>query len=361
MRASKTVFIIGAGASSEVGIPFGRGFLEIVSQKLDYKLKGPSFDPDSGDDDIRDVIQQYAPDRQGLDRYLDAARRIREGILFSRSIDAFIDVHRDDEKIQQLGKLAIAKTILEQERRCHMYVAPPGASFQDTPRLDKTWFVNLARGLNDGVRREEIDRIFEKVSFVVFNYDRCVEHFLYNALQKHYGIDATKAKSVMDSLTIFHPYGKIADLPWQGKGGIPFGFPANRSNLLMMVGQIKTYTEQVEDDAPLNAIKAEIADAETLVFLGFSYLDFNMNVLDPGRECAARNVFGTAHGISGSDVEQIKDQVRCLIRRNLTENRLRGGIETIAESLNFRSDLQCRGLLEEYSRSLFVGGHRSGT
>jgi hypothetical protein len=361
MRAAKTVFIVGAGASNEVGMPFGRAFLDIVSQKLSYKFKDPSLDPDSGDDDIRDVIQQYAQDRLGLDRYLDAARRIREGIVFSRSIDAFIDVHRDDERIQKLGKLAIAKTILEQEQRCHMYIAPPGSAFQDMPRLDKSWFVNFVRGLNEGVRREEIDRIFEKVSFVVFNYDRCVEHFLYNALQMHYGVDAEKAKSLMRTLTILHPYGKIADLPWQNAGGIPFGFSANRANLLMMASHIKTYTEQIEDDNTLHAIKSEVADAETLVFLGFSYLDLNMDLIHPTIKCAAQNVFGTAYGISSSDVDQIKKQLRESVGQNLSLTTIPNGvIRVVPERLYIRSDLKCAGLLEEYSRSLFATGQRSG-
>src|ERR1700722_17780555 len=98
MRAKKTVFIVGAGASNEVGLPFGRKFLETVSEKLSFRFKGPSLDPDSGDSDILDVIQQYAGDRPSLDSYLEAARQIREGILFSRSIDAFIDNHRHDQK-----------------------------------------------------------------------------------------------------------------------------------------------------------------------------------------------------------------------------------------------------------------------
>jgi hypothetical protein len=316
-----------------------------------------SLDPDCGDSDILDVIQQWAKDRSALDRYLDAAKRIREGVSFSKSIDAFIDVHRDDKNIQQLGKLAIAKTILEQEKRCHMFIAPPGSAFQDAPKLNETWFVKFVRGLNEGVRKEEVDRIFEKVSFIVFNYDRCVEHLLYNALQQHYGIDTSKAQSVMNSLTILRPYGKVANLPWQeSDGGIPFGFPPNRANMLMMEGRIQTYTEQRENIDTLAAIRREVAQAETLVFVGFSYLDLNMNVLDPGRECAVRHVFGTSFGMSEHDVEKIKDQIRRLVRRSLMETTVRGG-----ERLYIRFDLRCAGLLEEYSRSLFAVGQRGGS
>lgn len=358
MRAAKTVFIVGAGASDEAGLPFGRGFLEIISQKLNYRFKGPSMDFDSGDADILDVIQQFAPDRASLNKYLDAGKRIREGLLFSRSIDAFIDVHRNDETIRQLGKLAIAKTILEQEQRSHIYIAPQDTTFRDMKKLNDSWFVSFMRGLNEGIQREQIDRIFDGVSFVVFNYDRCVEHILYNALQKHHGIDAAQAQSVMKRVKILHPYGKIANLPWQEVGGIPFGFSPNRPNLMLMMKQIKTYTEQVEDSGTLEAVKREVSEAETLVFLGFSYLELNMNVLDPGEGCSAKCVLGTASGISASDVEEIKGRVRNLIGHNLFASRLLGPQVDTSEKLYIRSDLKCAALLEEYSRTLFVAQKR---
>jgi hypothetical protein len=360
MRASKTVFVVGAGASEEVGIPSGRNFLDSISEKLNFQILHGSLVPGLGDEDILDAVQQYARDRAGVNGYLAAARRIREGLPFSKSIDSFMDAHRDDEKIQLLGKLAIAKTVLEQEQRSCLHISGSASDFQDVTMLGASWFVWLARGLNEGARRDEIKRIFEKVSFIVFNYDRCVEHFLYNSLCRHYGIADGETKAVLDTLTILHPYGTIGRLPWQGSGGLPFGFPVNRPNLLMMSGQIKTFTEQVEYSETLDAIKQQFSDAETLVFLGFSYQDLNMKVLDPGRECAVKNVFGTSFGISDHDREQIKELIRRSVRRNLTESRMSGGVETIMERLHIRSDLKCAGLLQEYSRSLFSAGQGSG-
>jgi hypothetical protein len=361
MRAAKTVFIVGAGASSEVGIEFGRRFVEIVSGKLNYRFeRGYLVCGDGGDGDILEAIEQFAQDRPTKNSYLAAAQRLREGLAFARSIDSFLDVHRDDKKIQLLGKIAIAKTILEQEEKSHIRISGAIPDFQNIPMLNESWFVNLARGLNDGVRREEIKRIFQKVSFIVFNYDRCVEHFLYNALQRHYGINDAETIRVLGTLTILHPYGKIANLPWQGGEAVPFGFKPDPRNLVMMASHIKTYTEQIEDDDTLLSIKSVVADAEALVFLGFSYLDLNMDLIDPGKECAAQNVFGTAFGISNSDVDQIKIQLRGLVRRNLSLVTTPNAVHVGPERLYIRSDLKCAGLLGEYSRSLFAAGQRSG-
>jgi hypothetical protein len=362
MKASKSVFVIGAGASSEIGLPSGRKFIDVISEKLNFQLHGRSLAPHLGDQDIMDVIQSgYAPDMQALRSYIDAAQRIRSGLTFARSIDSFIDVHRNDPKIQLLGKLASVKTILEQEKSSALYRGLPEKDFQRLPDLNESWFVNLARGLNDGVRREEIDRIFEKVSFIVFNYDRCVEYFLHTMLQQHYGIDAAAARSVMATSAILHPYGKIADLPWQGSKGIPFGFPANRANLIMMSSNIKTYTEQIEDEGALEAIKSEIAGAETIVFMGFSYLDLNLDLIDPGRECAAQYIFGTAFGVSESDLERIKEQLRKIVKRDLRLAVTKGGAISVGpERLYVRRDLKCAKILDEYSRDLFAAGQRSG-
>jgi hypothetical protein len=356
MRAFKTVFIVGAGASHEVGVPFGREFLETIATKLDFKIVRGSLVPNSGDADILDAVQQYARDRQSVNGYLSAARRIRDGVPFASSIDTFIDAHRDDEKIRLLAKLAIAKTILEYEQKSCLHISAGRLEFRDVGTLNKAWLIGLARGLNDGVRRSEVKRVFERVSLIVFNYDRCIEHFLHASLCKHYGIDDGEARSVMETLTILHPYGTIAKLPWQDNNGLPFGFPTNRPDLLMMSNQIKTFTEQVEDSTTLEAIKRELASAETIVFLGFSYHELNMQILKPRTPCVVKNIFGTAFGVSGHDIEHIKEEIRSLVGCNLVENRVRGGTEMITERLHVRHDLKCADLLQEYSRTLFVVG-----
>lgn len=354
----KTVFIVGAGASEEAGLPFGRYFLEELSRKLNFQIRNGALVDGVGDADILDAVQQYAGDRESINGYLAAARRMREGIPFSKSIDTFMDAHRDDQKIQLLGKLAIAKTILEYEQKSCMHISDRSRDFRDENKLHQTWFTNLSRGLNDGVRRDQVEHIFDKVSFIVFNYDRCVEHFLQNALRKHYGLSDAEVQSVIKTLSILHPYGTIANLPWQGDKSLPFGFPTNRPNLLMMAGQIKTFTERIEDGANLTAIKKEFAEASILVFLGFSYHELNMKILDPGRECATQSIFGTAFGVSEHDVEGIKNQIRLIVRRSLTEHRMHGSDHVVHERLHVRSDLKCVRLLEEYSRTLFSSGAR---
>ncbi len=362
MRAMKTVFVVGAGASKEVGLPVGSELVEIVADKLNYQMRYGSLDPDHGDRDVLDAIQQVARDRPALDSYLAAARRVREGVIYSNSIDTFLDLHKDDQKITELGKLAIAKTILEREQSSSLYIEHNGTEFPDVAGLKDTWLVGLIRGMSAGVPREEIDRIFERVSFIVFNYDRCIEHFLHNALRKLYGIDDTEAGSVLKNLPILHPYGVIANLPWRSADGIPFGFPANRAAMRLMSKKIKTYTEQIEDRTTLDAVKQEVETADILVFLGFSYHQSNLAILDPGAEIAAKKVLGTALKISESDVGEIRGRLQLLARRDLTDQVLTpfgsSHATALIDQLHIRRDLTCAALIEQYSRTLFTTDRR---
>jgi hypothetical protein len=265
-----TVFIVGAGASSEAGLPTGKALIDIIASKLDFRIVRGSRVEGSGDDDILDIFQQYTQTRSGIQAYLEAAWRVRDGIIYSNSVDSFMDIHRDDPKIQLCGKLAIVKSILEAEQKSKLFIPHQNRYFLDLDGLKKTWFFDFAKNINDGVPKTEITRIFEKVSFIVFNYDRCFEHFMFHALQNLYGISDADVALVMSSLNIIHPYGTIGDLPWQDKeNGIQFGFFVNRANTQFMAARIKTYSEQIERSDLLTEISNAVSNAHSLVFLGF--------------------------------------------------------------------------------------------
>jgi hypothetical protein len=51
------------------------------------------------------------------------------------------------------------------------------------------------------------------VSFIVFNYDRCIEHFIFHAAQSYYGVDPGRAAQFVAAISFYHPYGSIAPLP----------------------------------------------------------------------------------------------------------------------------------------------------
>lgn len=358
MLNSKTVFVVGAGASTEAGLPTGKALIDIIASKLDFRIESGSRLPGFGDDDILDIFQQHERTREGLQMYLEAAWRVRDGIIYSNSIDTFLDVHRHDPRIQLCGKLAIVKSILEAERKSKLFVDTATGAFADLDSLKKTWFFDLARHTNDGVRKDQMHRMFENVSFIIFNYDRCFEHFMVHALQYHFGVDEADASTAIKNLKIIHPYGDIGCLPWQETDGIPFGFGANRSAMQFMASRIKTFTEQIEQQDVLNAIREEMEAANTLVFLGFSYHPVNMKLLNLNDDCKTERIFGTGFGMSPSNLHEILEEIRNRLKRDFIRQTLRGNSTIVTDLINVRTDLTCSGLLQEYSRSLFPSDRR---
>ena len=175
---------------------------------------------------------------------------------------------------------------------------------------------------------------------------------MFHALQELYGIDEGVAAKVMQGLNIVHPYGTIGELPWQKREGIPFGFKANRANMEYMAKRIKTYTEQIEQSATLGALKDAVMNADTLVFLGYSYHPENMRLLTLDQPGATERVFGTAKDISIADIGIIEEQIKMMV----AEKPLYRDADGYLNEQLFIRDQTCAGLLQEYSRSLFATG-----
>lgn len=184
------------------------------------------------------------------------------------------------------------------------------------------------------------------ISFVIFNYDRCVEHYLYHALQTYYLLSANEAASVLKDLEVYHPYGTVGALPWDSPTeAVDFGETPSATLLLHLADRIKTFT-QGTDPASSNviAIQERVRTSVTLVFLGFSFLDMNLDLLMPRQpSCQApaeKKVFATGVEISESDAEVISFDLaaRCgkLDPRNVA----------------VRRNLTCGQLFHEYSRSI---------
>lgn len=105
--------------------------------------------------------------------------------------------------------------------------------------------------LSENCRVDELEDRLSSVSLIVFNYDRCIEYYLYYQLQSYYGIPKEVAAVLLNKLKIYHPYGVVGYLPWQesldgdyfGKDKIDFGHEPTSDHLLDLASQIRTFTE----------------------------------------------------------------------------------------------------------------------
>jgi hypothetical protein len=290
MLTSKTVFILGAGESQEAGLPLGGELAMIIANNMDYRVARDE-QPISGDWDFLSAVGR----KTGLETnvLLQAAARIRDGIYLANSIDDFLDI----------------------------------ASFRDS------WFVKFMKLLGRGANPENL---FNDVAFVVFNYDRCLEQFLWHAVERLYGLPPNKTRETFSKATIFHPYGAIGPIPQIGsQDSVPFG-GNNLNDYVGLASRIRTYTEEAES-REIHAIHGVLAAADRLVFLGFAFHRQNLDLLMQGGKLAVpHNVYATTDRFSTDDRQVIRDRI----------------FQMLASGNVHDQPLKCNQLLDHYRLTL---------
>lgn len=331
MFRRRTLFVVGAGASAEFGLPMGSLLARQITNKMDIRFERGFDFVGSGDQRLYEQLVQSK--RVNPDEWQPAAMRIRDGLPFAQSIDDFLDQRRNDSWVNLYGKSAICQAILEAERGSKLYFnfLNRDEPFDATAIAD-TWLVKFMYMLCRGVPRENVTHIFESVSFIVFNYDRCIEHFFISALERAYSIARDDAAAVVDKLEILHPYGSVGRLSQVAYGN-------SGANCVQLAAQIKTYTEQADEETVLNKIRVLVDNAECVVFLGFAYHSQNMQMLRTTNR-GTMTVYGTAFEMSEPD----RGEVNKLVAQTLAPT-----------SLFIENTLKCAGLFDNYAKSLTGG------
>lgn len=346
---SKTVFIIGAGASKEANLPIGSELKKSIAKALDIRFKD-GLQMTSGDDYIvralHVAVEASIPPTRDITPFLSACRRIRDAMPQAMSIDNFIDVHSEDKRIELCGKLAIVRTILEAEAKSSLFIDPSKGDRQlKYEKLEETWLNSFLQLLTENCKPSDLENRLKSVALIVFNYDRCIEHFLYHALQNYYSLSIQDVVQLIKHLEIYHPYGTAGTLPWLDQNNaIHYGGTPHPQQLLTLADQIKTFTEGTdESSSDVNAIRSNVQMSHRIVFLGFAFHRLNLEFLLPkGTQLVSptnRRVFASALGISKSDIAYIAADLA---------NR---GAFSLGD-IQIRNDLTCSQLFREYWRSM---------
>jgi hypothetical protein len=342
MFKKRTLFVVGAGASHEFGLPIGVKLADAIARMLDFKRDNSGFDNYSGGDGL--LLEQMRRVAKGDQAYFPAARVIADGVRLSYSIDDFLDIHQKNHHTNLIGKAAIVRAILQAERSSQLYFDQSNAYNKlDMVHAEDTWIIKFVRMLGRNRRIEEIASVFDNVSFIVFNYDRCIEHFLIQALRQLYAIRHDQAAELVSKLDIIHPYGDVGSL----HHGVPFGGGVDADNIdcFELAKRIRTYTEVKQDEAKEN-IDIALQDAAAWVFLGFGYHEQNLRLLMPGPNGHdPKHIFGTAHKMSEPDLKVTSKRLALFFQ---ADNR----VAMKKEWPHLRSDLTCATLFDQYTQSL---------
>ena len=196
-------------------------------------------------------------------------------------------------------------------------------------------------------KKENYNSLCEnKLSFVTFNYDRSLEHFLYESLVNSFSnVDSSALIDQLNAFPIIHVFGQIAPLPWQDQGNLPlplkYGTSVSEINIIDRLRKnIRTiYDERTDESFNEQLEKAQylIYNAQRVFFLGFGYAKENLELLKIP-ECLniKQWIYGTALGATEKEITNI---TRLLNRR---------GHPTPVINPTIIKNCDCQALLREF-------------
>ncbi len=341
------VFVIGAGASEEAGLPIGSELKEKIARLLDYHMLDHSESLKNGDRLILSALrlsERGRPDVNYIDIniYLHAAWKIRDAMPLAASIDNYIDQHYTNKAIALCGKLAIVRAILAEEKGSNLYFDKSYIkSSIDFVDLEKkgTWYIPFFQMLTKHCRVNELKERFKHITLIIFNYDRCVEHFIYHALRKYYDeLSDTEAAELVKIINIHHTYGHVGTLPWWNlNNSMEFGAEPNAAQLLQLALGINTFSEGSNRRIET---RTSMSKATKVVFLGFAFDESNMEEISPKRisRKSKPSCFATTHGFSDYDKMIIEEQIQGLYSGSCGQVNMQ--------------DLECSEFFNEFKKSL---------
>lgn len=265
MISTRTVFVVGAGASVPYGLPTGSGLLDAAK----------NIDPSSA---TGMVLVEGPPDWQtrkaNLQHFLAIARQYD-----GPSIDALLE---DRPPLRQMGHEIIAALMGPWADEARKSRAQEKVSEEDD------WILYLARKMRTDARTWE--RFCENpVSFVTFNFDTVIEEELAKALQGFYG----QAADVNRLPKVIHVHGRLPT------------FSGLTQRWVMEAARVIKVVHDELDQSAVAAAQAQIQAADVVCFLGMSYQKPNMDTLDSiefRNSTKVREYFGTTCGLSVNEI-----------------------------------------------------------
>ena len=229
-----TVLVLGAGASMDYGFPSGEQLIEDIINYLEGNIWAQQVYKKIF---VALILYKHFQKNKTEKTLHDCYRIVEEFISTFKnaspaSIDGFLDKNtREEFKI--IGKICIVVTI----SRCENSQADFMTEWKDTGpshryfkelqyrigrrndtfsrghlELIRGWYNYLWKKIYEGVIRNNLS----KLTFITFNYDRSLEHFLYTRLINLLNLkDDDAIKLFNESVVIHHVYGQLGFFKWQ--------------------------------------------------------------------------------------------------------------------------------------------------
>jgi hypothetical protein len=345
-----TLIVLGAASSADFGFPLGRTLKSDIGKLLDVRFNDyGEMDPLSDSQRVFFGNLFGNADRDYRHQIHEAARVVSRGVGLAASIDNFLEMRQDNPLVNEVAKAAIVQIIAWHEaKEPRLQALRRQRHGSTTPNFDNSWLQEFAHICFTGTPKAKLDENLSRVSFISFNYDRCVSQFIRIAIELLYSAEPEEAARLAQTALILHPYGSLGSLAENSRDRFDFGkLPG--SNLSALTARIRTFTEGLNEENALLKIKNQVAAADRIVFLGFGYHQQNLDILtvDPTTSKRHRTILGTSMGISDSARLDLNDKLNLAIQ---------GASKSV--SAMFSSPIleakDCRQLLEENRHSLIA-------
>jgi hypothetical protein len=292
MINTKTVLVLGAGASKPYEFPTGK---ELVRQIRD-------FAGSRAEKWCESCNISLAGRRPADEEYLAHVVILMQSLHLELkecdpdSIDQFLELRPD---MAEAGVLLISILLLsaEHESEEHLWSDTTGGHWYN---YLKNRLVNLSKALGQNQLR-----------VISFNYDRSLEHYLFRSLKPFY-VGTLTDEAYVDAVKqtqFLHIYGSLGPLPWQSATGmVPYG-AKGCGEILTAAKSIKVLHQGAEDAVQRNFIQAQewLKWAHRVLFLGFGFHEDNVkrltlaNVLRP-----TQIISGTSYGLDHTRRSQVE-------------------------------------------------------
>jgi hypothetical protein len=307
------VFVIGAGASYEYGLPLGGTLKDTIAEKVRFRFQRESSYLTGGDQDLLDHIRRHVSDEEKRNEYTRAGSTLAAAIPSFISIDEALHYLGATPQAVEVGKIAIIQEILRAEGESQLRIDRQRGK-PDVDSVDACWMAGLLSMALAEIQRGQLQIAFDKVTFINFNYDRAIEHYLYWALQQRASATPDEARQIVENLHMIRPYGSIGPLSFNVTDPYSFGSTAY-FDPFKRIKNIRTYTEQKPmHDA--DALGRALVEAQLIVFLGFGYHAANLDLLRTIPATSAASVLGTVVGIHRENIELISSRITHNMRIN---------------------------------------------
>ena len=286
MIKTRTVFILGAGASKPYSFPTGRELVDRILHGLDrrerlYNLLTPlpcSFS------------------QQHLERFRTELYNSRRS-----SVDAFLE---NRPEFVDVGKAAIAIELMPLEIDHNLLAAERAHD----------WYSYLF----DQMMKEHFTG--NHLDVITFNFDRSFERALFHTLQAAYGLDAVACSTMCHKVQVLHFHGDLGEPSWfvdsagPRHGSRDYGcephFP-DRDLIKWGASRIRLGSEGAIESTMEDA-HVLLARAQRVCFIGFGYDPVALRRLRVAELTRGKVVRGTAFGLSNGErrpIEGVFDKI----------------------------------------------------